>query len=207
MRVIDGLILYALRLGTWFVIGAVLGFGLGWCSAAKAGPLNDVALYLQIGEGGCSGTAISRHVVLTASHCFSATTKAITIAGRPANIVGVVADGKDHSLVRLDIEFKAWARVGPAPKQGDVLRWIGAPGGRVNFYREGYVSNIDDAGVYIDAPSFQGDSGAGLFNARGQLVGVISGSIIWWSLEDQSRMQLSRALPLAFTPEQWAATL
>ena len=66
------------------------------------------------------------------------------------------------------------AKRGERPRQGDRVRWWGNPVGEPNVYREGYVARADGDVLVIAAQICKGDSGAGLFNDRGEVVGIIS---------------------------------
>lgn len=66
-----------------------------------------------------------------------------------------------------------------------------------------------DAGAYsqggqyiefYDINGFFGDSGAGVFNSRGQLVAVVS---MMFQQVGNGYMKLMGSFPLAFTDEQW----
>lgn len=169
------------------------------CAASSVAPLRPVALRLTFEDGTCSGTAVGPQLVLTATHCFGRLTH---INGQPAYALRRVDDGKDHSLVKVNVRFGAWARRGAPPEQGDRLRWLGNPGGLENVYREGYVATVIDGASLLDAQVFQGDSGSGVFNESGQLVGVVSGAKV---LRSQLLMQLAWLEPMRFTDKQWRA--
>jgi hypothetical protein len=72
------------------------------------------------------------------------------------------------------------------------------------MYRCGYVSGHVDAGPVVvtlyDLNGYFGDSGAGIFNSRGQLVAVVS---VLYQQEDGGYMKLMGSFPLAFTDKQW----
>lgn len=173
---------------------------LCWLALAWCGDLAEVAKRLQFDSGACSGTAVSRNVVLTATHCLNE--PLLEVDGVPVKTLEIVSDGNDHSFVRVDTTFKKWATLGPPPKQGDWIRWIGNPGGEVDMYREGYIVRVRGGNTYIDAPSFGGDSGAGMFNRKGELVGVIKGFVVWMNFT--STMTVTMASEMKFTPEQVA---
>ena len=143
---------------------------------AEGYPIRDVALRLEFAGGGiCSGTAVSDDVILTAAHCFI-NGRLTTINGKPAHALKLVDDGQDHVLVRVSRRFHRWTVIGPEPVQGQHVRMYGQPAGIEFAYRELYVSFVTDHEVMLDGGhTYGGDSGAGLMDAQGRLVGVISG--------------------------------
>lgn len=163
--------------------------------------VGDVALRLDMTGGTCSGTAVAKDVILTAAHCLQEENSLSFVNNIPVVTIETIEDGSDHVLIRISgLEFKRWAKIGPLPEQADRVRWIGNPDGLSNMYREGYIVRVDKERIYIDAQGWMGDSGAGLFNDRGRLVGVLSG-VEGWELAHFS-FQLTVAYPLNFTPEQ-----
>lgn len=93
-----------------------------WCLLGFAGCMTDsvvvkahrTTVALRMDDGTCSGTAVGRHLVLTASHCIEGQ-KHLAIDGKSVVIEKVLNDGKDHSLVVVDKTFDSWAFVGDAP--------------------------------------------------------------------------------------------
>lgn len=161
--------------------------------------LMDSALLLKFDGGKCSGTAVGKDLVLSAAHCFGESTL-LEINGSKAEVLEVITDGRDSALVRVSIEFERWAKVNPAlPVRGDPLSWLGNPGELEFAYRQGYVVIASPEYIYIDAPGFNGDSGAGLMNDKGEIIGVISGATVWTY---QMSMQLVISYPIAFSDKQ-----
>lgn len=122
-------------------------------------------------SGSCSGTAIGKHLLLSATHCF-ATLTSLTVNGKPAVVLKRVDDGKDHTILVLDTTFTSWSKLGPEPKQTDLVFIWGNPGEYVDFYREGrvagYVSGEAGRVTLVDMPSgWFGDSGSAIFNESG----------------------------------------
>lgn len=84
---------------------------------------------------------------------------------------------------------------------------IGNPGELADQYRAGHVSGYagkNTAGcpwTLYDLNGFFGDSGSGVFDADGRLVGVIS--IEFSQTYQDAYMKLMGSLPLAFTAVQW----
>ena len=105
-------------------------------------------------------------------------------------------DGKDHTVITVDQTFPSFAKLGKAPKQGDNITYWGNPKGLENMERRGYVSGIVDGSAWIDANSTQGDSGAGLFSDRGEVVGVVS------SIAYSDGFVLMVAHPMKFTADE-----
>lgn len=183
------------------VLAALLLLVAG-CSEAHP---RDYAVRLDIARGPtmgvCSGTAVGPNIVLTASHCFGVGQYVKAINGQQGRVLEVVHDGKDHALIRVTVTFKRWAEVRPGMHQGQRIKWLGNPGGLANMYREGYVSKVEGGTAYIFADGWFGDSGAGLFDERGYVVGVLSGAQARSS--NGLRIQIIGAYQMQFTAEQW----
>lgn len=170
-----------------------------------AGCCNSLLTYsleLTMSDGACSGTAVGRNLILTAEHCFRDGTL-VAIDGKKVEVLERVSDGQDHTLVRVSMTFNRWAARGAEPVQGQKLRWMGHPGRLSDVYREGYVTKVDAEAIYIDGLSYRGDSGAGLFDSRGRVVGVLMGAVVMGA-GDFYTLQMTVAKPLAFTSSQWA---
>lgn len=149
--------------------------GCGCMSLPTHDEVRATTLRLEFSQGTiCSGTAIAPDVILTAEHCLDGTLK--TVNGEKVRVVGLGKDKPaDIATIRIaGRRFKRWARFGYPARQGDRVRWHGNPLGWSNMYREGYVSRVGKDGLIIDATICHGDSGAGLFDLQGRLVGVVS---------------------------------
>lgn len=172
------------------------------CASALTG-INDTALRLEFANGVCSGTAVGTRLLLTADHCFDGGNRLLKINGQEAHALKIERDGKDHVLVRVTTKFHRYAKVGPTPQVADRVRWVGMPAGEDRVYREAYVTRVTDE-VWLDGQAFHGDSGSGLFDAKGRLVAVLSGGKSWQSRSGME-FRMTIAYPLEFTPEQWRA--
>ena len=146
------------------------------CSCASVAPaeINPRAFALRITttRSVCSATAVAADEIETAAHCLAY--PLVSIEGKRATIVAHHATGVDRVRVTVaGVTFAKWAKLG-RPKQADRVRWWGQPLGNPFVYREGVVAAVYTDGVLIDGTICAGDSGSGLFNAAGELVGVIS---------------------------------
>ncbi len=163
----------------------------GCAGVATHDDLRATTLRLEFQLGICSGTAIGPHTILTASHCFAGGGKLQLVNNQLVKVVRVVDDKKDHSTVTVDRTFKHWAHYGPVPYQGMHVRWWGNPEGESDMYREGVVSKATTDDVLIDATICHGDSGAGIFDDAGEIVGVVT------AMSDQSGCTFMVAIPKA----------
>lgn len=180
----------------------VLLTGCGGCvSVPSVAPVSpqDATLRLEYVDGGvCSGTAVGRHTVLTATHCQDGA-QLWTVNGQVVAVLSQEDDGKDHTLLQVSIEFRVFAQIGGTLEQGDEVEYWGNPTGLADQYRRGYVTGTRGDLILIDAEGWKGDSGAGIFKA-GRLVSVLS---IAYS-PPFTPFHLMGAFPLEFTPEQLA---
>jgi hypothetical protein len=131
-------------------------------------------VHLGLTDGNCSGTSIGPKLILSATHCFT-TGHLLTVNGQPVNVESFRDDGADHRILVLDTDFPPHARMGQTPKQGDEVFMYGNPAGMHDLLRRGYVSGQSDRGYLLDLMVGGGDSGAAVFNERGEVIGMIHG--------------------------------
>lgn len=128
--------------------------------------------------GHCSATAVGPHTILTAKHCTSPDVT-YSIPSGELKIKSITDDGSDHVLMDVDKTFDVWAQISlTQPETGAHVYIWGNPGDLSDVYREGTISGVveEDGKVVIlvDINGFFGDSGSGVFNEKGEVVGVIS---------------------------------
>ena len=181
---------------------AFLAFTGYYFASTYAGPLpappaspQATAVYLTFTTGWCSGTVVGPHTILTGTHCVDEGSL-VAINDIPAQSLGIVSDGHDHSLVTVDATFYRYATIRQRwIAQNEAIHYLGNPAMFRNLYRRGYVlgfcevgtecleSLVDSVeGVDIDGAratllstrGWAGDSGAGVFDSEGYLVTTIS---------------------------------
>lgn len=146
--------------------------GCGGCASVPThDDLRATSLRLTLDSGVCSGTAVGRDLLVTAKHCGGI----VAIDGKPATVTVHESGKLDLVVLKVTgVEFNRWAKRGTLPKQGDRVRWWGNPVGEANVYRQGYVARVQDGTLVIAAQICKGDSGAGIFNDKGEVVGIVS---------------------------------
>ena len=148
--------------------------GCGGCvSVPSHSDLRATALRLEFTEGLCSGTAIAADTMLTAVHCMG--NPLLRVNGQRVQVVESRKESRDRITVKLSgIRFKSWVQRGPLPAQGDKLRFWGQPSGESDVYREAIVSRVRTDQIVLQTTVCPGDSGSGLIDAQGRVVGVVS---------------------------------
>jgi hypothetical protein len=160
---------------------------------------------LNLPEGGiCSATAIGPHAIATASHCMATVKDEVRFRGINYRVVKVMHDGKDHALVILDGDMGAFARRGRNARLGETLWMWGNPMGLPQVLRRGEVSRVSADETLLDCRCFNGDSGMGLFNEAGQLVGVFSGAYTERGALGSLDFTFPVYFPFRFSAAQWA---
>ena len=183
---------YLSWVGTCLIWACLHGCAYG---ATPHDKVHKSALFLKMERGTCSGTAVGPHVLLTASHCMTKG-KVLAINGWSPKVISVRHDGADHALVVVDLTFNRPARVASqSPSVGDVVFIWGNPEGFNDLLRYGRVSGAEGV-TLLDLNAYFGDSGAGVFNEQGQLVGVVS------SLAGSPEFHQVGMFPMAFTDIQ-----
>lgn len=174
----SGLALFEDNMRTLFLaLLAIVGTACGCASVPQAPSFTDLkatTLRLEFDNGVCSGTAVGPSQILTATHCMSYGTL-LRVNGHPVTVVGHSDDKKDHAIASiLGLSFNSWAKFGATPNQGDRVRFWGSPKGNRDTYREGYVAHVSERVIAVSMMVCKGDSGAGLFDDKGELVGMVS---------------------------------
>ncbi len=149
-----------------------------------------------------SGVAIAPNLVLTAAHVVACTDLAVlTVAGRPAV---VFAEWPERDTALLVVQMPAApVRFGPRPRAGDrvcaATAWPAAVWSCGNVLtvtrvlcRSGFCSDLR-----LEVPIRPGNSGGGLFDAAGALIGLITGNT-----PDAPGGQPSFAISLPLSPTE-----
>lgn len=111
-------------------------------------------------------------------------------------------DGFDHTIYILSgAEFAHYASFSTEDiAVADDLFIFGNPANLEDIFRRGYVCVVSKSGYLVDMNGFFGDSGAALFNTKGQIVGIVSA--LTQKVHENATMKLMIAYKLAFTAAQ-----
>lgn len=158
-------------------------------------------------ETSCSAMSVGPHALLTATHCIANMTQ-LTIDGRGyVNVMRVMSDGNDHSVLFLSYTFRTWEDFGPLPEQAEEVHIYHSPGNYPDMYSKGYVSGRKvvkgKAITLYDLPTFYGSSGSAILDKDGKIIAVTSA--IMRIVGDGAAYQQVVSWDFAFTPEQMEA--
>jgi hypothetical protein len=203
-------------IGRLFLCG-LMAFAL--LRVAAAGPSSATTARLDIDGATCSGTIVAPSVILSAAHCFedadvdpidkffghvvpTPPPTSMLVDGYKVFIESIVFDDADHALVKVIFIFKDHAQLGKMPEVGAKVHYWGNPAKVNDVYREGYVTSYHHSEMLMDVNGFFGDSGAGIFDESGKVVGVMS--YISPHRHDGLVFRLMGAYPLEFTALQYS---
>lgn len=182
--------------------------------------VHAATLSLGVPGGSCSGTAVAHTVILTAGHCFfndkGIPTKPayVTANGEKCEVWSMADDGSDHVLLTVGgCYFHTFAKVNAnAVRPGQQVFIWGSPLWLDHQLRIGRMTGkgllpggakenpvLGGEFLYFDLLSTYGDSGSGIFNMQGELIGVLSIGTDPIS----GGFHLMGALPLSISPRQW----
>jgi hypothetical protein len=159
--------------------------------------------------GLCTGTAVGQHAILLATHCLEDTPDAITIdlATETHEIVATAGDGCDHTILLIDgtpLYFIENVKTAEAVI-GETVTIYGVGGEKYPpVPKYGKVTDCEDPSD-MDAQAGQfcasihaipGDSGSAVFNAKGEILGLITYS------DEDTYPTSTRDYALGFTQKQ-----
>ena len=156
-------------------------------SAAQAS-FHEIEFANSLEADRCSSVSVGPHVLLTASHCLLSDA-VVAVDGEQVNVRDLETDRNDHALLWVDITFPTWLPVvehGLETANGDTLvmavgRPAGSPYPITRFGRfDATVVEEDPDGQSRPEEWFalhaeHGDSGAGIVDIHGDIVGLITG--------------------------------
>lgn len=142
--------------------------------------INQSVTVLSINKGNCSGTVIyenkGNHYVLTAKHCIDVTEEMYVEHNKVSYIITSTNDDLAVLVVEGTIPGKNIANLSKSESYiGETIHHIGYPN-EVLYKSFGTVVRKSDDWVYYNLKILSGCSGGGVFNTKGELLGVIWGN-------------------------------
>lgn len=135
----------------------------------------------------CSATAIGPHALLTATHCELPTDELqVEEIDGPVTVKQRIRDGNDHTIYIVNADFDIYTKVNQADEksQGEIVFFFGNPGKYHDVYRSGYLAAVvenqsifgdDPTKLLFDMNGWNGDSGAAIFNPKGEVIAIVTG--------------------------------
>lgn len=171
------------------ILAIFLNFSIGETSATSKNKRQDIINKASLSVyrfefkannqiGNCSGTAISKKALLTAKHCL--TNSDIRINDKILKPYKLYADDGDTGIIVFEDDiFINYSEISKTPASiGESVFMLGSPGPLSKILRSGeYSGYIIDKGKrynFYNFPIFFGDSGAGIFNEKGEIVACVS---------------------------------
>lgn len=110
-------------------------------------------------------------------------------------VVGLKPES-DIAILRIDKNGLKAAATSKSYSIGEAVTAIGAPGGQRNTVTSGVIKGYDQDVISTTAVISRGSSGGGLFNSKGQLIGMTSayGDGKYFSIPISQVLQVSRSL-------------
>ncbi len=153
--------------------------------------LADYNVILHIKSDGdpvCGATLVNSNTAITAAHCIAASYRDYFIEPSdgviyPVEIIAVNAfETSDLAVLRIEeLLYQPVATVSTGePRFGEDIWVIGCGGGECDALSKGIVSKLgvidhyDMVANQFDVTAWYGNSGGGIFDATGELVGVVS---------------------------------
>lgn len=153
---------------------------LGMAASAIAGDPSASVVKLEYPSGSfCSGVSVGGGFILTAEHCGCENDVTVTFrSGAKLKAVAAHDPAKNNRdqvvVLRLEKDAPSYSTISrKSPSKGDKVTSYGYPGGKFSM-NEGLITTANKSFTETDFWILGGNSGGGLFNAEGRLVGIAS---------------------------------
>lgn len=179
-----------------YFAGAISALFFGWLvvQAVQTAPTQwqkivDLASVEVVQDGSCSGVLVAENTVLTASHCITVGKEdeflTVNVQGKEyiARVNKINRDSDLALLVIPGVTFKGAVKI--AFEQGKILDKVCAIGNPrailpdtvtcgIISYIDREIKDIKHKLLQVDLSGAPGNSGGGLFNAYGELIGILT---------------------------------
>lgn len=167
--------------GTYLAVASLLFSACAGCLSRPPSPDQALPLMSPELDVRCSSVLLDATHVLTAAHCIKEPVVMVSCAGRflPATVIKYSQEAELAELELQEACDQRFTKVASSnPVQGTQVQAIGCPLGKCGRITQGVVSDygasMGHAVLITDTPTWFGNSGGGLYNMRGELVGIAS---------------------------------
>jgi S1-C subfamily serine protease len=127
---------------------------------------------IKTDHGSATGVVIGQNLVLTCFHNLQ-TDSDIKVNGVIPKILKV-SPKNDLALLEVKTPYVSPIEMAETIRQDEEVFIYGNPMGHLGTILRGRIVDLADGKVYVDAHVFFGSSGSGMYNSKGQLVGIIT---------------------------------
>lgn len=124
-----------------------------------------------LGQGYGSGVVVETGLVLTAKHLSERPDTEFQINGKPAKVIAK-SDAHDVMLISASTAKFGKARLQEKTYLGERVFYVGNPEEHHGLLSRGHVVFLGDGGIHTDTLGALGFSGSGLWNEKGELIGI-----------------------------------
>lgn len=151
----------------------------------------ESTVVVEMKQGHCTGVIVGDYTLLTATHCITDGNEIVGVTtfanGRFLNYRNsaklIVDDGNDHAMIQMSGRlYGRVAKMASMPSPGTPVYVYGHPSGLRYQLRTGYVmGQMESEPPYrklfhtIALDIWHGDSGGAIYDANGNVVGLVSG--------------------------------
>lgn len=174
----------AVRNAVCFLLGIVLAATVGVATADHTArhSANQTTVKMTMQNGDCGAVMVAPERALTATHCLARPNAALHIDGKAYPVfTGFALPGQDVAIIIVPGAPCPCASVrGISGAEGEWAVVVGFPYdvAKVTTYGEiqGHVKNTEDGQDYVlvTAPVAPGNSGGGVYDLKGNMLGIVS---------------------------------
>lgn len=133
---------------------------------------------MPLSAGTCSGEFIGDEgEILTAKHCVTGFDSfEVQTYDRRTYVATVIATSKTHDLaiIRIDRDNTPYFKLAESAVRGESVSILGSPLGFTDTLSEGVIAKLEGDTILLDCGALPGNSGGPIFNAKQELVGVLT---------------------------------
>lgn len=184
-------------------VAALFVFATSVVASPSYGHIDRVTGQLILPNGDLCSATVYRNALITSKHCVEDQPVEVRFRGINMRVEGYRFRG-ENAMILVDASLGPSARLARPPKPGARLYIVGNPMGLKQVYRQVTLAQVQDGELLIDCRCWKGDSGAGVFDEGGRLVGIFYGAYLDQHWIGAIQYTFPYAYPLNFTKADYA---